>query len=261
MQPLITVICPFTRSWAVDRWVENLESTNLDKERTNLCFIIDCDEPRILRSLKQLQGYRSFHYIMNRDNQPNEVRIAVRRERIATVMNQFKELIEKTDGEIIIGLEDDTVFEGTDFSRLYKMVELDEEVGFVEGVQCGRWGVKMVGVWKLDSVKEPRRIETLLPSEGYEEIDGGGYFGFATKRELFLEHDHKWSGEVYGPDVAYGVALRQKGYRCFVDWETVFDHNDHNVLIRADENVTKIVYNLSEDGSWQRTDYENTLSN
>jgi hypothetical protein len=261
MQPIITVICPFTRVWAVERWVKDLESTNLDKERTNLCFIIDIDEPRILRALKQLQGYRSFYYIMNRENQPNEVRIAVRRERIATVMNQFKELIAKTDGDIILGLEDDTAFTGADLSRLYRIVELDDEVGFVEGVQCGRWGVKMIGAWKLDDIDKPAQIETLLPNDGLEEIDGGGYYGFATRRDLFMDHEHKWSGEVYGPDVDFVLSIRRKGYRCFVDWDLVFEHNDYNVLIRADENVTKIVYNLSEDGNWQRTDYENTPSN
>jgi len=254
MQPLITVICPFTRHWAVERWVNDFINLSFDKERTNLCFIIDIDDPRILRELRRLEGYRSLEIQFNTDNDPHEAHVASRRLRIAEVMNQFKPLIEKTDGEIIFGLEDDTVFEGMDVKRLYNLIELDDEVGFVEGVQCGRWGVKMIGAWKADDVNDIRQIDTLLPKEGYEEIDGGGYYGYATRRELFLEHEHAWNGEPWGPDVAFVLSIRRKGYRCFVDWETVFKHNDFNVLLDPLTGLDAIRYTKDKTGNWNRSD-------
>lgn len=44
MQEPITVFCAFTRHWALERWLENLERQNYPKSLINLCFIIDIDE-------------------------------------------------------------------------------------------------------------------------------------------------------------------------------------------------------------------------
>jgi len=259
--PIITIICPFTRGWAIERWVANLESLNLDWSTVNLCAIIDCDEPKIsyhLRKLDDKLKFRSFQIAMNREHEVSEVRVNVRRHRIAEVMNQLKEMVKKTDGDIVVGFEDDTAFEGLEIENLYVPLVAKNDIGFVEGVQSGRWGVKMVGAWKVDDIREPTVAETLFQGSGYEEIDGGGLYGYACLVDLFLKHEFKWEGEPYGPDVNFGLFIRRQGYRCLVDWDTVFLHNDHNVLIRPD-NPTKIRYTKVND-NWERSDHENTTS-
>ena len=277
MHPIITIFCPFTRRWAVDRWLENLAAVAHDPTQTNLCFIVDGDEPYIVKALERFakaRDYRSFHLKSNHGWRTNEVRLSIRRQRVAEIHEQAKDLISKCDGDIVIGLEDDTVFDRmSGFSRLYtplvSSVDMvsPTKVGFVEGVQMGRWGANMIGAWKADDINHPRSIHTMLPFEGnvqkndYEAITGGGWYGYATRRQLFLDAPYFTSPSLpWGPDVNYGFWLHQQGYKCLVDWSIVFGHDDHGTVIHPDDpkqRLAKIVYNKREDnGKWEREDHE-----
>jgi hypothetical protein len=264
MHPIITIFCAFTRRWAVETWLDDLASIEHDPALTNLCFIVDADDAFIMNKLRHFatsNNYRSFHSKMNEQWSPNEVRIAVRRLRIADVKNQSKDLIEKTDGEFILGFEDDTIFKNLDIMRLIQPMLDDDKVGFVEGVQCGRWGVKMIGAWRFDDYENPHHVETLLPGEGYQEIfGGGGWYGYATRRSLYLNCEYyASSAQPWGPDVNYGLWLYNRGYCCLIDWTTVFGHNDHNKVLWPNDKLTKVSYaKNSTNGKWDRTDYEQT---
>lgn len=265
--PIITIFCAFTRRWAIDAWLENLAGVEHDPALTNLCIIVDCDEPYIVNMVKKFteeKGYRSFHSKINADWHPNEVRLAIRRQRVADIKNQSKDLINLTDGEIIVGFEDDTDFSRlSDFKRLYQPLLDDATIGYIEGVQMGRWGANIVGVWLADDINNPKEIKTLLPGEGYQEITGGGFYGYATRRELYLNHDyHTSTAHPWGPDVVYGFWVRQRGYKCLVDWDTIYGHRDYSKTLYPDDataRLTKLVYNKDiQTGKWIRTDYEQT---
>src|SRR5688572_6519221 len=164
MQPVLTIFCPFSRRWAVDPWLEDLANVGHEPEATNLCIIVDGDEPYIANQIQKFaekHKYRSCHIKTNDHWYPNETKLAIRRMRVADIHNQAKDLITKTDGDIIIGLEDDTVFDRLQhLSQLYTPLLLDINIGFAEGVQMGRWGANMIGAWKKD---HQNHIETLLP--------------------------------------------------------------------------------------------------
>lgn len=264
MQPNIIVYCAFTRPWAVDRWIENLASLNLAPENTSLAVIIDTDEPIILHKLKQFaetNKWKKFVYKMNSDWHPNEVRIAVRRLRIADVKTQSKDLIAQCEGEYILSFEDDTVFDGLDWHRLIDpLTRKNDRIGFVQGIQCGRWGVKMIGAWELDDAINPTRAITILPHPefGYVPITAGGWYGYATIRELYLNCEYYTSSsQPWGPDVNYGLWINQRGYLSLVDHNSVFGHNDHNVILYPDENITTIEFTKDKTtGRWNRTDTE-----
>lgn len=271
MQPIITIFCAFTRPWAVELWLENLAAVNHDPALTNLCFIVDCNNHLIANTLKKFAekyNYRSFHVKINEDWHPNEVRLAIRRMRIADVKNQSKDLIALTDGEIILGFEDDTVFDRLEsFDRLIQPIVREGQdphrtVGFVEGVQMGRWGANMIGAWEADDIWKPSHIETQLPSEDYQEITGGGWYGYATTRELYLNCEYYSStAQPWGPDVSAGFWIRQQGYKCLVDWQTIYGHNDYNKILYPDDpkiRLAKVVFDKDfNTGKWMRTDYEN----
>lgn len=269
MQPILTIFCAFTRQWAVDYWLEDLTNIANDPALTNLCVIVDCDEPLILNKLKKYaeqHNYRSFHYKMNTEWHPNETRLSIRRMRVADVHNQSKDLIAKTDGEIIISLEDDTVFDRLQsFKPLYQPLLDSTTVGFVEGVQMGRWGAQMIGAWYAKDVWEPIEIRTLLPGVGYEAITGGGWYGYATRRELYLNCEYYTSSaQPWGPDVNFGFWLRQKGLTCLIDWDTIFGHRDYNKVLYPDDpkiRLAQLVYNKDlTTGKWHRRDYEPSRS-
>lgn len=285
MQPVITIFCAFTRRWAIDGWLENLAAVEHDPALTNLCFIIDGDEPYIHNMLKKFakeKGYRSFHVKNNYEWHANETQLKIRRQRVADIKNQSKELIALTDGEIVIGLEDDTVFDRLEsFASLYQPLLDSPSIGFVEGVQMGRWGANIIGAWSADN-SQPTKITTILPPVlttdedpigkfswmGLSEISGGGFYGYATRRQLYLDHDYYWAtSQPWGPDVNYGLWLRENGYMCLINWGLIFGHNDHGHTAYPDklnqndpsQRLVAVVYNKdSATGKWNRTDHEQT---
>lgn len=267
MHPLITIFCPFTRRWAVDAWLEGLSKVEHDPALTNLCIIVDADEPYVetaTRRFAKEKGYRSFHCKVNHNHLPNEINLSLRRQRVAHVHNQSKDLINLTDGEIIIGLEDDTVMDRMpSFQRLYQPLIDSEFVGFVEGVQVGRWGASIIGAWVADNIKDPTMIKTILPGSDYQQITGGGMYGYATRRHLYLNHEYySASSQPYGPDVNYGFYVCQQGYTCYIDWQTVFGHNDNGAIMYPDNakiRLAQVVFNKNlSTGKWDRTDNEPT---
>jgi len=264
MHPVITIFTPFTRRWAVEKWLEDLASVEHDPALTNLCCIVDCDETYILKHLERFAeelGYRSFHVKMNSNWRPNEINLSIRRQRVADIHEQAKDLVAKCDGDIVIGLEDDTVFDRLpNFNRLIDPLS-SPVIGFVEGVQMGRWGANIIGAWRAENGNNPTQIETLLPGQDYEKITGGGWYGYATRKHLFLNATYyASSSQPWGPDVNFGFYVNQQGYDCLIDWSTVFGHNDHgNVKYPDDPKVrlAKIVYNKNTaNGKWDRTDHE-----
>lgn len=268
MSPIITIFCSFTRSWAVDVWLDNLTHVEHDPTRTNLCVIVDCDEPSILKKLAEFakaRNYRSFHSRMNDDWEPNEVKLAIRRARIAEVKAQSCDLIAKCDGNIVIGLEDDTVFDSLpSFEPLYKLIEQEDGIGFVEGVQMGRWGVNMIGAWQCDDANDPQRVRTMLPPSkgGLQPICAGGFYGYATHKDLYLKHEYFGSAsQPWGPDVNYGLWLRRMGYSCWINWDLVFGHNDHGTIGYPNKEpfssqLAQVIYHKDSYGKWQRQDHE-----
>lgn len=264
MHPIITLTCTFTRRWAVERWLEDLAGVQHDPALTNLVFIVDVDEPYIMTRLKRFaepRGYRSMHFAMNVNNLPNpDTHIQTRRRRIADVKVQSCDFIALCDGDYVIGLEDDTEFSSLEsFDRLLQPLIENKEVGFVEGIQCGRHGVKMIGVWEADYTLEPREVKSLLPppeNPGYQDIAAGGFYGYATRKELYLNHEYYSSAaQPWGPDVNFGLYVCNRGFKCLADWQTVFGHNDHNVLHYPDSALTEVVYTKDiNTGKWGRYD-------
>lgn len=261
MQPVITVFCAFTRSWSVERFIDNLGRTNHDPQRTNLAFIIDGDIPSISKQLQDYAGtrrYRSLELQMNTDHVANENSTTARRNRIAFIKNQSKGLIRKHDSDYVLGLEDDTVFSGLAIDRLYQPLQDDPEIGYVEGVQVGRWGLKYIGAWCVDDYHDTQQAWTVLPPKGsdakdYQEIDGGGFYYYMTPTSLYLGHDYIWAGEPYGPDVNYGLWLKRQGYKCLIDWQSVTGHNFHNNILYPDEQVRAVCYTYDmNDKQWIR---------
>lgn len=272
MKP-ITVFAPITRYWALERFLDNLQAQNYPKSLINLCFIIDIDDARIHADINRMaeywekceRPYRSLHVKMNTDWHPDEVHLSIRRVRIADVHNQSKWLIGKTDGEYVIGLEDDTVFEDPEtFSRLLEPLSWKHQnIAFVQGVQVGRHGTYYVGAWRVDDPTRVMHAQTVLPKDGkwdgHENIDAGGMFGYATPKDLYMAHDYfSSSGAPYAVDVNYGLWLRNIGYNCLIDWGLLFGHNSHNVILRPDDQVLlyEVNYKRNNTGGWERNDYE-----
>jgi len=229
-QVIITIFCAFTRGWAVDRWIENLLALNYPKGLINLVFIVDIDDPYIASRLGQIEEqYRGFTIKINREWQPNEVRPIERRKRIAEIKRQSKESVASFEADFVLGLEDDTVFENLDIDKWLQFYT--GTIGIIEGVQVGRWHKNYIGAWKVDNINDPTEAVTMLPKEGYEEIDAGGFYGYLISKDNYLSLPYEYNNEPWGPDVNASLWLKRQGLTNYIDWETKFGHNDHNQIL------------------------------
>lgn len=262
-QPIITIFCAFSRPTMVKDWLENLRIVEHDPARTHLAFILDAKMPeahRLLKGFASQYNYASLEILHNHENEPKGG-IQARRGRIAFVKNQSKDIIKKHHTEYVIGLEDDTIFNFKCFCRLLEPLMTDETVGMVEGVQSGRWGCPYVGVWSVDDFEFVQRASTMfLPEQrglelDYEDIDAGGFYYYATRPELYLEHDYSWSGEPWGADVNFGLFVRNKGFRCLVDWQSRCGHRvEGKQPLYPDPKTVSVCYYKRDDGKWERQD-------
>lgn len=248
--PPITIFCPFTRPYLVKRWFDDLASTDLKPEDVNLVLLIDSGEDqfgehigkkiysRIMDEMNRTT-FRSFYIIKNFEHHVNEASISIRRKRIVEIHEQSKAAIANTDGEYVLGLEDDTVFTNLSVKRLYDpFVENEHAVGLVSGYEAGRWHNKIIGIWGFDNTLVPHSCWTELPDKGYQEIDAAGFYFYLTPKQLYLEHTyHTEDHQPWGPDVNYGLWLRNRGYRNYVDWSQPCNHQDGDIMITPDSQL------------------------
>jgi hypothetical protein len=151
---------------------------------------------------------------------PQVFDISNRRVRIAAIQNEVKEYLGGCD--FIFGVEDDTIPSPHAFRQLQHDYVIHPHAGFIEGVELSRSGVPHVGAWRADDVYEPTKFETAMPperrtTENVEEIDAGAFYSDLTKAQTFLAHHYAPYGEALGPDVAYGLALRQQGFQNYIN--------------------------------------------
>lgn len=226
-----------------------------------MAFIVDMNSRFIYNAVEKYacwRGYRSLRIKMNDNFEPNEVRITARRLRIADVKEQSKQMISKTDGEFVLGLEDDTIIgeaDGDIIERLLKPFKQPTAlpIGFVQGVQCGRWGGRMIGAWEFDDINNPQEAWTVQfeKRDGYQTIDAGGFYGYLTRTKQYLDFENHWSREQpWGPDVNYGLWLRRQGFMNVMCSSLVFGHNSHRGILYPNEKTGTIRY-YWDDERWK----------
>lgn len=232
--PPIIVFCAFTRLELMDRWFDDLASTDLDPETTSLAFTIDCNEeqggPKIYAKIMAEMNrtkFRKFVIMRNYDHRVNEVNIPIRRQRIAFIKNQSKHLIRALPrSEFVLSLEDDSVFTNLSVKRLYDIAK-EPEIGFCTAFQAGRWHKKIIGVWGFDDVEHPTECWTMLPGEGYKPCDAAGYYCYLTRTDVYMAaENYTLTSQPWGPDVNFGLWCRQVGLTNIVDWSQPIGHYD-----------------------------------
>lgn len=266
----VTFFCAFSRPWAIKRWIKDFQHINRNQDHSlmHLAFIVDIDCPEIwiqLRHMAHKDGYASCEVAMNRAHNPTEVHTSTRRKRIALLKNQSCELIQRHHSDFVIALEDDSTLDHLDsLDRLIAPLA-SPRVGMVSGIQCGRWMLKYAGAWKFDNHLAPSVATTVVPTPSvqlimpphadYQIIDAAGFYCYATPRGFYLKHEYYWSeDQPWGPDVNYGLWLRQLGFEVLADWRTPIGHNDHNNIIEVydDKEFRQVCYTKNNDNSWRR---------
>lgn len=250
----VVIICPVTRL-AVKKLFYELDALICDRANTRLVLYVDTGNPTILDICNQYKQYQGNFEEIVVEKSGNETvphfKISRRRDRIAQGKEDCKKFI--GDADYVMGIEDDCRIPKDAMQRLLGHIQ-KKDVGFVQGVQVGRWYTKYIGAWKFDNLYNPSRIYSLPYRDAWskwlpkhlEDIDGGGFYCYMTKASLYKDADYKWKDPL-GPDVWYGVGLRKKGYKCLMDWGLVIGHDTGEILY-PDDKVKQVVYNKDKKG-------------
>lgn len=241
--PKVIVFIPISRTEHLSRLFASLEALECDPQQTGLLTYVDGDT-RLYEQVSALTATAKFpeRLCVRRKFEIATHSLLARRQRIAAIKNESKALLPACD--FIFGIEDDTIVPTHALSQLLDDYVSYPHAGFIEGVELGRWGLPYVGAWNTDDPYEPTNIESMLPfgdmrrrgtvtgtvqgragSSTIEEIDAGGFYCYLTKRENYMLADYKPFGRNdLGPDVEFGLFLRQQGFKNYIDWSINCEH-------------------------------------
>jgi hypothetical protein len=223
----VAIFIPISRADHLDRLFAALEVMTCDPKTTSLFTYVDGDQALFLKARNLTEGskFEQRLCVQRAESKSSASRHSIegRRIRISEIHNEAKMLI--GDCKYVFGLEDDTIPPPSALQKLLTGYAAYPHAGFIEGVELGRWGIPYVGAWRADDVYEPTTIESLLPALGRQEIDAGGFYCYLTKREHFVGHTYEpFDGNQLGPDVQYGLWLRQQGLKNYIDWSLIVEH-------------------------------------
>jgi len=248
----VTIFLPISRDY-IDRVFARLELLECDSSYTNLLVMVDGNDQDLFLKARNLTEKSKFNERLCIQYKSDRVpqNIPERRQRIADIKNKSREYI--GDCDYIFGIEDDTLVPPDALKKLIQGINNHPNAGIIEGVELGRWQIPYVGGWKFDSVYTPTNIQSVMPGDS-EEIDAGGFYCYITSRNNYINHDYKPYSTILGPDVNYGISLRQKGLKNYIDWTVDCIHLDKNgnELSLVNKRPIQVEFNKMKE-EWRQT--------
>lgn len=228
---MITIVLTVSRDTYLTRVLTCLELLQCKHEEVNLLVIVDGSNELYVKTRNLANDLKFNERLIVRTElagAPSKLNIIERRKRIAAHHNQARKLISHDDG-YVFSVEDDTTFETNALQQLIQVAISHRAFGMAEGVEMGRWGVPYVGAWKADDIYNPTLLESVENKYSYdlglmsENIDAGGLYCALIRADLYKLHEFT-SANGLGPDVNFGLELRQLGFENFIVWSVPCAH-------------------------------------
>lgn len=234
-----TILVLVSRDEYLQRVLTSIELLECNINTTNILCIVD-GTPELYvktRNLVSDMKFKNRLTVQSTSKRAPRLDIPARRERIAAAHNQARELIAHEKG-FVFSVEDDTIVPRLALQRLLAVANENRAFGMAEGVELGRWGVPYVGAWKADDVYDLKQLVSVDLKErnaGYEEIDAGGLYCALIRADLYKQHEFT-SANGLGPDVNFGIELRQLGFQNFIHWAV---HCKHYNTVMGKETIVE----------------------
>lgn len=260
----VTIIMPVSRPDNLDAIFARLEMLKCKREKTNLLVIVDGPVDLFVKARNFVEMSKFKERLCIQFQSKHKLRqfdIMGRRMRIADIHNELKKHI--VDCEFIFGIEDDTIINTNTLDILLKDYGMYPYAGLIQGVQLGRWGIPYVGAWKADDVYEPTEMKSLNPMRMgdvstlgkslIQEIDAGGFYCFITRKDNYVKHTFKpFDTNGMGPDVDYGITLRQQGLVNYIDWRITTVHKTKKGEISLLNTEPRVTTLRKKDNRWRQ---------
>lgn len=229
----VTVFCPITRGWCVDRFFDALGASDVPFDRALMVAYVDSDDEALLASVSERALALPFAAVVvhfSAWRPPGEYDNASRRRTRHAAMRCASAGLMPPDGELLL-LEDDTLVPPDVWALLSAA---RSRFDWVSGFEVGRWSVTAPGVWRIADgmMLSPR------PGRGTEGVSATGIYCVLTTTALYrLVRWDDWD-DAYGHDVSCTYALTNAGYRLGVEWRCRCVHMTEKGDLTCDMAVT-----------------------
>lgn len=251
---MIAVVLPISRTDYLKEVFKCL--SELEKpDDTELLIIIDGNK-RLEKAIGKKLGSLNFKTIkiINHTDKPAST-INARRQRISDIHNLAKHNISK-EAEYVFLIEDDTTYPSNTLKRF--LGTIDKDTGYIEGVELGRYNAHYVGAWKVNNLSDPNKVTSAIPIKGnnhLEPIDAGGLYCCLVKSDLYRNHHFEPYDKVgengLSCDVNFGLYIRRKGYKCYLDWSVKCGHLTEGSEITIDNTEPHLVEFSKLNDEWK----------
>lgn len=221
---MVTIVLLVSRETFLQRIFTNLELLECQSVDTNLFVYVDGDYTLFekARNFTVKSKFIEKLCVYRRKGLPNVGSIRSRRKRIADIHNEIKASINKC--EYIFLIEDDTIVPLNTLQTLLQNYSDFPFAGFISGIELGRWGYAHIGAWLIDDAYNTKRITSVPNESGIKEVDAAGFFCCLIKRDNYMQHNFLPYEDILGPDVDFGIKLRQAGLKNYINYDLKCKH-------------------------------------
>jgi len=219
-----------SRKYPIARCLKAIANANIPRKDLYLLLYLDTKDKWLIDYCKNWIGYHGQKWLSAEmiitDREPvNAVTISDYRERWQRIAENMQRIITHVNfSDIVFMVEDDTIIPKQAFTKLYRRIKRDKEIGCIQGVEamrnagdhghCGAWKMRVNAKGKVKN-----KIGLAAKEKGIEEIDGGGYYCWAFRREVMEEIKLRstWNGWC-GPDLWTWYDIGVNGWKTLIDW-------------------------------------------
>jgi len=201
------------------------------------------------------QTFQNFVRAIYVDSQPAKG-INARRRRISdnhTLLRaEVKFRLDQEKFDYIFQFEGDSELPEDCIEQMIKTAEPLEsnEFGYLTGVQVGRHGLYCIGAWHFT---EDRKSFSSVDhtKKGVIEIDASGFYCLLADPKAWLQGVASYNEERWGPDVNFGLSLKECGYKIYADMDLQIGHKSTNGIIGLDNHNLCTVDFILEGDKWR----------
>lgn len=251
---MTTIIMPVSRDTFLQQIFARLEYLECDPAQVSLLTYVDGPQPLFekARNYTIQSKFAQRLCVYRHKGIANVGSVKARRKRIADIHNEIKALIQPS--QFILSIEDDTLIPVDTLRVLERGFSEYPHAGFISAVELGRWGYSHVGGWRLDDIYEPTTITSVPVESGVVPVDAAGLYCCLMRFDTYFKHNFEAYGEILGPDVHFGIKLRQMGVMNYMDHRLQCVHLTKRGAINIPgTNIVQVRFSKSEHSptGWQ----------
>ena len=248
----ITIVLPISRYKNLETVLTSIELLDTGNNIVSIIAIVDGDESLYVKArnlILKMKFEQKLCVKYRSEEKSSNFNVLIRRKRISDIHNEVKKSISKCD--YIFLLEDDGIIKSNALEMLFKEYLIDPYIGFVSGLEIGRWGYPHIGAWTVDSIYDTKFFYSIDKPQNVTNVDASGFYCLLTRYETYMSHVFKpYGNNQLGPDVDFGIELRKQGYINKVHDKVLLDHlTDDHIISFSNTETVKLEIGISGNSS------------